>query len=695
MGLETIIPHSFLLPIDLLVTSFESAIILIFAAGSNILIGLLIFMANPDRAINRTFGIGSILPTLWVASQGGLNYSEANDSIFWIRNMIGIGGFIPFAVSVLKESIIKPNIRFGEVLKLAAVYLFLGLFNLAMVWTPWFSHPEGTSAAPNFGWAFYIHLIYLPITLVYLGISTYMFSRTARGIVKLDLQVFVGTGCVFTTLGLLMTSPSAFVEMDEIRNLSPIAVVGFYGLIAYTMTNRKIFEPEQLLKTFIKYALIYLLGITLFLLIRELFLTAFSTGTSQIIALVACLSAAYSGNDLIDRLLSRFAAKERTTNERALNRVYDLGKEHIEEETIKSRFQDIIVEWAGTEKVALFMPHDDNLEFENISLSQQSMEVLHLVQHDWESYESLERVREAGAVKGLKEFMNEHDFQMLTIVVGDKEKNIAFMLGLGRRNSRYPYTYQHSRQLKLLCEAFRPLLEHSQIAKQVRNSEQLASVGLLAASLAHEIRNPLVAIKTFFQLLPVKYKDESFRTEFSSIIQEEVQRIENLSQNLLDSSKPSVGIKASVSLSQIGSAAVELVNSKARQQGIEIVRDITVDNDTVLADTSSMRQVMLNILLNAIDAIEEDQSSKKIQLKVYRKQNMNWIEVEDNGKGMPEEVKKSIFKPFYSTKTHGFGLGLTVSAEILKEHNATIRIDSSPGQGTRFAIGFEPCPEYS
>ena len=93
--------------------------------------------------------------------------------------------------------------------------------------------------------------------------------------------------------------------------------------------------------------------------------------------------------------------------------------------------------------------------------------------------------------------------------------------------------------------------------------------------------------------------------------------------------------------------------------------------------------------------MDQEQNQKKVRLAVYNNQGKVWIEVEDNGKGMSEEIRKNVFKPFYTTKTHGFGLGLTVSGEILNEHDATTRIESEPGEGTKFAIGFSPCPEFS
>lgn len=675
-------------------TNFESVILLIIAAGSNVLIGLLIFLVNPDRAVNRSFGILSIVSTLWVGSLTAHNVANSVEAVFWIRKMIGFGLLAPWAFFCVKEAIVSQKISFKKLLIRTWPYLAIGVIHLWLVETSWFLKPESTRDQLMMGWAWYIHMGFIPFSLIFLGYQSYTQLKVAEGIVKLDLKMFI-TGCLCAVGILAMTSGAVFLGWNEVINASPIMVVAYYGLAGFTLTNRNIYEPRFVTTAFIKYGVMFTVGAVIFLILKKIFGFTFSEDLSEILALFTAFGLIYPGNNLIESFLGRFAEKENSSNELALDRIYDLGKEHPEEELIKARFQEILMEWAGADHASVFMPNEGALEYENIKLAISSNEVNHLVVHGWESYESLERVRETDSTRGLKAFMDEHKFRVLLVIVEDAEKNVAFMVGLGRKLSTVPYTFSDGKRLKLLCETFRPLLEHSQIVRQVRNSEQLASVGLLAASLAHEIRNPLVAIKTFFQLLPIKYNEKSFREEFSGIIQEEVQRIEDLSQSLLDSSKPSVGTMTPISLKEVGSAAMDLVNSKARQKGIEMVKDITCENDLVMADPSSLRQVLLNILLNAIDAIDQDQMQKKIQLRVFREQGKTWVVVEDNGKGMTEETKKNVFKPFYTTKTHGFGLGLTVSGEILNEHDATTRIESEPGEGTKFAIGFSPCPEFS
>ncbi len=675
-------------------TNLESIIILVLAAGSNVLVGLLIFLANPDRAINRSFGFLSIITTMWVGSLSVHNYSSAEEAVFWIRKMIGLGGMLPWAFFCLKESILAPNIDLKGLIRKTSPYLLIGLVHLALVETDWFLKSGSTRDELLHGWAWWVHLIYLPSALLFLGVESYRSLKTAEGIIKLELKVFL-LGCLFALAAIIATSGSSLLGISEIFKVAPILVVVYFSLSGFTMTNRKIFEPRFLTAAILKYLVILVVGILEFILLKRVIGVIFPEEIAQIFAVIGVLMSVYPGNNVLEKFLQKLVEKEKSSSDLALQRIYELGKEHQDEELIKARFQEILMEWAGTDVAAVFMPHEEFLEYQKIKLAINSNEVNHLIENDWESFDSLERVRETGATKGLKAFMSEYNFQLVLTVFEDKEKNIAFMIGLGKRASKNPYTYSDGQTLKLLCETFRPLLEHSQIVRQIRNSEQLASVGLLAASLAHEIRNPLVAIKTFFQLLPVKYNEPSFREEFSAIIQEEVQRIEELSQSLLDSSKPSVGQMSPVSLRVVGSAAMDLVTSKGRQKGIEMTKDFTVESDFIMADASSLRQVLLNILLNAIDAIDQDQIHKKVTLGVHRGEGKLWIEVEDNGKGMSEETRKNVFKPFYTTKTHGFGLGLTVSGEILNEHDAITRIESEPGEGTKFAIGFSPCPEFS
>lgn len=675
-------------------TNFESIIILVLAVGSNVLVGLLIFLANPDRAINRSYGILSIITTLWVGSLTIENYSSSIEAVIWIRKAVGFGALVPWAFFCLKESIIDPNASFTQLIKRTYFWLIIGLGSLWLVETEWMLQPGSTREDLLYGWAWHAIALYMLGSIIYLGFSSVRILKASEGIVKLDLKLFL-LSCLFAFMSVMATTGASILGFAGAIKLAPVLVVIYYGVSGFMMTNRRIFEVRYLTATFIKYIVILGVGILEFLVLKRIISEVFPDEFAQVLALVVVLLSIYPGNNLLERLLARIVEKEKSSNELALQRIYDLGKEHPDEELNKARFQEILMEWAGTDRATFFVPNEEFLEYEDLKLAISGNEMNHLIEHGWESYESLERVRETGATKGLKAFMEDHTLRIMLVVLEDKEQNIAFMVGLGPRVSKNPYTFSDGQTLQLLCESFRPLLEHSQIVRQVRNSEQLASVGLLAASLAHEIRNPLVAIKTFFQLLPVRYNEPSFREEFSAIIQEEVARIEELSQSLLDSSKPSVGTMTPISLKDVGSAALDLVTSKGRQKGIEMTKDFSVDSDMVMADPSSLRQVLLNILLNAIDAIDQEQHHKLVRLGIYNSQDKVWIEVEDNGKGMSEEIRKNVFKPFYTTKTHGFGLGLTVSGEILNEHDATTRIESEPGEGTKFAIGFSPCPEFS
>jgi|GEM_PF-463575 len=675
--------------------TLEAVVILILAAGANVVIGLMIFLANPSRGVNRSFGILSIITTLWIGALCGLTYSKLGHSVIWIRLMVGLGGFVPWAAFLLKDSILRSDASTIHVLRKNLPLLLLAIVHLILVHTQWFIPEDSVPGHEKYGWVYYIHIFLEPAFFTYLAITVFLESNKRDGIVKVDLQVFILTGCLCFLVGIGLTSFSSMIGWEEGKRLSPIALVGFYALAGFTMTTRKIFEPRHISRNILRFALVFLLSILLYLGLKDGFHALFSGELSEVLALVFCLALIIPGNRYLEKWIRTLAERETIQSaETVLKKTYNLGKKRLDEDHLIQEFYGILQSWAGCEKVTLFQLDEDELVAGDIRMNLRSPECRLLRLSGWETRESLDRVRASRSTSALIGFMQQHDFHLLLCISDDDQQTPPqLMIGLNERLNKYPYTWNDCHQMVIFLEAFLPLLNQANVARQIRNQEQLASAGMLAASLAHEIRNPMVAIKTFFQLLPKRYDDPKFRDQFSGIIQEEVKRIEDLTQNLLDSTKPSVGIMAPVSLKEIASAAMDLIAHRARQKGVTLSKDFAIHNDHVKGDRSALRQVCLNLLFNAIDAIDEQSSEKSVTFRAYKKNDRLWLSIDDTGTGMTEEVRRNIFKPFFSTKTHGFGLGLTVTTEILKEHGALTRIQSSPEKGTSFAIGFLPCPE--
>jgi signal transduction histidine kinase len=239
------------------------------------------------------------------------------------------------------------------------------------------------------------------------------------------------------------------------------------------------------------------------------------------------------------------------------------------------------------------------------------------------------------------------------------------------------------------------ILARSRLSRQARQSEQLATIGLIGASLAHEIRNPLVSIKTFAHLLPTRFDDPDFRRRFSQLIPAEVERIDNLTQQLLDLSNPRRHHLERVSLHTIMQETSDLMLTRAQEAQVSLTAQFNATADSIWADASAMRQVLINLLINAFQALEAQDGERRVQLRSRNSPNGSIIlEVTDNGPGIPLEQRVRLFHPFVSTKTKGMGLGLAVCADILHEHRATIIVPDVGRPGATFRITF-PCPPQS
>jgi signal transduction histidine kinase len=222
--------------------------------------------------------------------------------------------------------------------------------------------------------------------------------------------------------------------------------------------------------------------------------------------------------------------------------------------------------------------------------------------------------------------------------------------------------------------------------------EQLATVGLLGASLAHEIRNPLVSIKTFIQLLPHHYQDARFREKFFRLISDEVERIDQLTEQLLDLASPRAYLAQVVELHPLLSASVELVAAKAAHRNVQVITDFSASPDRAYTDASAAKQVMINLCFNAIQAVEgSDRPEKWVRVSTRNVSVGIEMAIADSGPGIAPEMRPRLFQPFQTTKSSGFGLGLAICSDILTNLSATISVDPSvPGQGATFRVTF-PC----
>ncbi|MFZ4395839.1 MAG: two-component system sensor histidine kinase NtrB, partial [Kiritimatiellia bacterium] len=234
------------------------------------------------------------------------------------------------------------------------------------------------------------------------------------------------------------------------------------------------------------------------------------------------------------------------------------------------------------------------------------------------------------------------------------------------------------------------------LEEQVRRNDRLASIGTLAAGMAHEIKNPLVSLKTFAQLLPERYDDPDFRATFGPLLHDEVNRIDQLVGQLLDFSRPVKVSLVSTSLHTVLDAALQLIAQPSKTRRLTLVRAFDAPEARVCGDERLLRQVFVNLLLNGIEAMQPGGTLTVGTRAAARpatawregQQTDDWIEayVSDTGSGIAPADRTRIFDPFFTTKPSGTGLGLSIVHGIVWDHFGTIDVESAPGQGTCFRV---------
>jgi signal transduction histidine kinase/putative methionine-R-sulfoxide reductase with GAF domain len=219
---------------------------------------------------------------------------------------------------------------------------------------------------------------------------------------------------------------------------------------------------------------------------------------------------------------------------------------------------------------------------------------------------------------------------------------------------------------------------------QLIRSEKLAALGQLAAGIAHEIRNPLTSINILIHSMTENLPPEHSRWEDLKVIEEEISRINEIVDQFLRFARPSPPLLGKVEVSPLFEETLQLLRPQIERQKISVQKDFR-SLPPVTADKEQMKQVILNLLLNAIQAMPK---GGRLDLSGQVSTDDQWVQLSilDSGIGIPPEDIEKLFDPFFSTKEGGVGLGLSIAHRIIDQHHGKIEIESRPEQGTVFKL---------
>ncbi|TMA09786.1 MAG: GAF domain-containing protein [Deltaproteobacteria bacterium] len=411
----------------------------------------------------------------------------------------------------------------------------------------------------------------------------------------------------------------------------------------------------------------------------------------------------FQTEEALERVLFRTRYDYRETLSRSSKDMVSM----VNLEALSSNLVNTIARALGIEKASLFLVEDvkgvftlngtiglDLDEFKEIVLSRDDLLVQRLTSRSEPVVrEEFEIARNGAEGTAVAHRMRQLEAE-ISLPITSKDRLIG-ILNLGHKGGREMYSDEDLELLSTLTNQAAIAIENARLYENlkqsqniIRRADRLSSLGQLTAGLAHEIRNPLVAIRTFTQLLPERYLDVEFRDSFQSLALKEVDRICGLVNDLLSFARPSSPNVSTENVNEIVDGIVRILDTEAKEKGVQIYRRLATNLPKVLIDKEQIKQVSMNIILNALQSIQ-GKGVVEVSTRLFRKDSSDefvQIGIRDSGVGIPEKDLENIFNPFFTTKKEGVGLGLSISHQIVQEHGGYILVESQVGRGTTFFI---------
>jgi PAS domain S-box-containing protein len=232
---------------------------------------------------------------------------------------------------------------------------------------------------------------------------------------------------------------------------------------------------------------------------------------------------------------------------------------------------------------------------------------------------------------------------------------------------------------------FQDITEIKALEEKLRHADRLAALGTLSAGLAHEIKNPLSAIKTFVQLLPKKIENPFFMEKFSITVPREIDRINQLVEDLLELTRRRIRPMVDLDVNLLILQVIDLHGEEMGKKRITFEDHLDRTLPSIHGDSDTLYRAFSNIVINSIQAMPSG-GSLTISTEQDQRSSLAKITFRDTGIGMDEETSKNFFNPFFTTKDKGAGLGMALTRKIIEDHRGTIEVMSEKGIGTTFVL---------
>ncbi len=691
----------------------------IIAAVAYLLVGIFVYSRKKINPVNKSFTILLLCVSLWNVEWAGLisapdaDYAHLWGDIFRISLLFIPPTFLHFILRFTNAQEVYRESR-RMILMIYLPSCLLGLvhwsyyFHGDIITSPWGYHFKGGP----------LNFLFILQFAIYILLSFYYMIRRYRVVDSYLKQRFkffflaIGTSFILGSLNFL-----PFFGM-QVYPLGNIAVTVGLFIAAYSVAQHRLMDVSLFMAKGLGYFFSFaILGIPSFFIIIFLeknFFTKADILFSFLMIFMGISAVLLFGRikERIDRAMLQIIVRDKYYYHRVLEEFSRRLVTIIDLNRLLNMLAETIEESMGVEQISVFL-YNAEKEIYSPALNTNSRDPIkkdirfkadeHFINRLREERDAILRVEEERVAKDpereeiLKVMGRLHAEVCLPLIYS--ERLIGF-INLGHKAAEEMYYREDLDLLNTLTNQMAIAIENANLYENLkksqnilRRSDRLASLGTLIASLAHEIRNPLVSIKTFTQLLPERIDDSEFRDYFLKVASGEIDRLTSLINELLGFAKPSEPNLKEEDVTTIIDRMEVLVSTEARKKDIKITKNYAPHLPQVFIDAEQIKQVLLNILLNAIQAIE-GHGEIWIETRIVRatrddkREEFLQIEIRDTGVGIAPENLDHVFDPFFSTRPEGSGLGLAISHQIVHEHGGFIDLESEVGKGTSFRIHF-------
>lgn len=690
---------------------------------TSLIISVIVLIKNPRSSTNKAFSSLSMSIALWSLFYFlWLSTPDKNLADFYMRTsmipVLFIGPlFTHFAISLLKKEWPR-SLLIGNYL--------ISILIAATAYSSLYAKEGGPYMSFNYwllpGPLFHIHILHFSINVIYSHYLMYYSIKESHGTLR-NQVLYLSIG---SAIGFLAGLTNYFFwYMIPIPPVLILLVSVYPMITTYAIIKYRLMEINIVFKKGTVYAaglILVLIPTYLVLLwIQSVFFKAINIQYSLILFGILTIAAIafYIIKSWTEAAVEKVLFKNKYDYFKVLSNftkdmVSVLTLDELLDKTISTFVETLKIKKASIflfdeEKKAYIIKASYGLDEEKnkIKIKQDVPLIDYFIEkedvairEEIERYPSTQQTQEM--IKILKDIESE-----IAIPFMEKDKIVGFC-NLSAKNDRGMYNHEDIELFLSLGRQAAIAIKNAVLIEKIKESkhvirrmERLKTIGDMAAGLAHEIRNPLVPIKTCLEILPGNYGIDIETTKKIAVCAlKEVERIESLLKEIMDYSRPRMPVFKDEDINDIMEKTIIFIEYEARKKGIRIERKYDSSIPAIKVDGEQMKQVLLNLIINAIDAVGDNgeisiatqkarhmlSPSGKIGEREYVQ-----IEITDNGAGIPEENIERIFNPFYTTKhaskeREGTGLGLSIVQEIITEHHGFVQVRSELGKGSSFLV---------